>query len=113
MLPAYIWNVQAEPSGHLDLDPSIAARLGIPGLSEDQCKLISASVLTQPVSPCEAALIALSIPLVKMSRKVESVSTIPPARRKKVKLMCPGVAYAPVDHYCGRPASLHSWKFTE
>lgn len=62
--------LKAEPSGELILDSRLAARLGIKGLSEQQLKLLSGTVLSKPVSLCEAALACLQIPIVQRSESV-------------------------------------------
>jgi hypothetical protein len=99
-------SLQAEASGFLKVDADLAKRLGLPGMTEAQCQVASALWLTHPVVPTEAALIALGIPIVQKSRKVEAIATCPPGARMRKVLRGGQVTYAPVDIYSLRPASM-------
>lgn len=96
---------KCEPHGNLNIDPEMVAKLGIPNITKQQCKLASALWMTKPVHPSEAALIMLKIPLVTQSRKVEIISTVPAlSRTRKVKYG--SSALKPIDLYCCRPADF-------
>ena len=94
--------------GNLNLTADMAKRLGLPGMTEAQCRVASALWMTKPVSPTEAALICLEIPLVKKSRAVEYFKTPPPSTRiRKVSRSRAKQVYVPPVHtYIGRPAHL-------
>jgi ATP-dependent exoDNAse (exonuclease V) alpha subunit len=107
--------LKAEPSGRLRIDAEAAQRLGLVGLSDSELSLISAMVLSKPVSPCEAALHLLRIDTVRMPPVLYVASTPPELRTRLVT----GAAQrgkakpAPVDLYCSRPPSLHEVTFTQ
>ena len=77
--------------------------LGMQGLSAMQCKVATAMWMSKPVVPTEAALLALKIPIIKMSRKVVSINTAPSEVRTRRVTRCEKVCIAPVDHYMSRP----------
>lgn len=96
------YTTKCEPHGCLNIDPNMVAKLGIPNISKQQCKLASALWMTKPVHPCEAALIMLKIPIVSQSRSVEIISTTPPiSRTRRVKYG--STSLKPIDLYCCRP----------
>lgn len=105
--------LKAEPSGELNLDSDLADRLGIRDLSREQLKLLSAAILSRPVSPCEAALACLQIPIVQRSEAVAYIDSSPPAlRSRRFTKWAKSPVLPSVDLYCGRPAALHNITFT-
>lgn len=106
--------LKSEPSGELNLDVELAARLGLRDLSEQQLKLLSAAILSRPVSPCEAALFCLQIPIVPKSDTVVYVDSSPPnLRTRRFSKWASKPVVPPVDVYCGRPSTLHHLTFTQ
>ncbi len=98
--------LKAEASGKLTIDPQMVRRLGISGLTEEECKIASALFLARPVVPTEAAMHMLHIPIVQMSTKVVSVNTSPSATRDRRVSRNNKLCLAPVDKYRSRPTSM-------
>jgi hypothetical protein len=104
--------LKAEPAGRLRIDADAARRLGIQGLSHTELQLISAMVISNVVSPCEAALHLLGIDIVNMPAVLYIASTPPDMRTRMVTGRGSRAKPAPVDLYCSRPRSLKKVKFT-
>lgn len=106
--------MQAEPCGNLEINDDVAKSLGLDFTSSAQRKLLSASLFNKPVSLPEAALVALGIPMVTMSRPVEYVScqpeelrmrTVKGGRKPSADKRCN------VHHYMNRPESMKHMTF--
>lgn len=111
-MPKYA--VKTEPCGELNLNVDLAARLGLHDLSEPQLKLLSATVLSRPVSPCEAALYCLQIPVVQKSDAVVFVDSLPPGLRShRFSKWASRPVVPPIDLYCGRPSCLNKVTFPD
>ena len=82
------YTTKCEPSGPINLSPDDAAHIGLHGLTEAQCKLVSAVVLSRPVSPCEAALTMVQSgpygQLVEFTFKPEVINCRPPHVRTRI-----------------------------
>ncbi|GAX85376.1 hypothetical protein CEUSTIGMA_g12793.t1 [Chlamydomonas eustigma] len=108
------YNLKAEPQGSLTLsDEHTAKALGLEGLSSSQLKLVAANVLVQNVSPCEAAMHCLNLPLVHLSVPVLFVSTAPPLKRTRAILDKGKTTLAPVTKYEFRPHALDGITFMD
>jgi hypothetical protein len=57
--------MKCEPHGPINLNKKNAERLGLHGASNAQLKLISSLIIAKPVSPSEAALACLQIPIIQ------------------------------------------------
>jgi hypothetical protein len=57
--------MKCEPHGPINLNKKNAERLGLHGASDAQLKLISSLIIAKPVSPSEAALACLQIPIIQ------------------------------------------------
>ncbi|GAX77998.1 hypothetical protein CEUSTIGMA_g5440.t1 [Chlamydomonas eustigma] len=103
--------MKAEASGHIGFNPDMVRRIGMGlmgCLTEAQCKLASATWVTKPVVPTEAALAMLRIPVVQCTGKVVAVNTEPPeisAYRARRAGKGDSVCLAPIDKYMARPAT--------
>lgn len=64
---------------NITLDGNALHALGLDGISEQQAKLAAAVVLSRPVCPCEAALIASGQDIIECSDDVTFVDTRPPS----------------------------------
>jgi hypothetical protein len=86
------------------LDPKLAMALGLEGmLNQEKLQVISASVASRLVAPCEAALIMLGLPLVEADVKVISVTVRP--QRDEVRVVQAGErgGLRASDKYSARP----------
>jgi hypothetical protein len=81
------------------------------GVTPTQSKVAAALWLAQPVTPAEAALISLQIPIVAKSRAVHRVGSAPPDLRMHTVLRGMQCCRAPVEKYMARPASLGTVTF--
>eukprot|EP00898_Chlorokybus_atmophyticus_P005720 jgi/Chlat1/6149/Chrsp41S05722 len=63
--------IKSEPFGKLNLNPDAARCLGLKGMTDAELRVTSALYMSKPVSPAEAALVLLNIPIVHMSSSVE------------------------------------------
>lgn len=99
---------QAEALGELHLDPEMTRQLGMTGMTDTLCKVATATWVSKPVVPTEAAMTMLEkIPIVQRSRKVHFVSTSPPGLRTRAVIRgCHTACAAPVDYYMGRPVAM-------
>jgi hypothetical protein len=89
------------------LDAQLAKGLGLPDLSEEKLHLVSASVASRLVAPCEAALICLGLPLVEADVQVESISVQPPgAEVRSVHAVERGGAH----HRAAEKYALRPWQ---
>ena len=57
--------MKSKPLGAVQFNANNAKRLGLENLSEIEKELIAATILAKPVTPCEAALTCLQIPIVR------------------------------------------------
>lgn len=96
---------KCELHGELNLDPRMAAMLGMEDMSTDQLCVISALCLSQSVSPAIATLTCLQIAPVKFGEPIEFVDSSPPNDRRRVKLRAT-LSRSSVSKYTGRPAEL-------
>jgi len=95
--------MKAEAIGELTIDPDMVRRLGLEGLTADQCSIASALFVSKPVVPTEAALHLLGIPVVQLTAKVISINTAPPGIRTRRITRGNRLCVAPVDKYRQRP----------
>lgn len=72
-VPAFLC-LQSEDVGHLDINEQAATSLGLGHLSRVQCEMLSALVLTRPVSLSEAALVLSGLPLVESTVQVGALT---------------------------------------
>jgi hypothetical protein len=106
--------IKTELVGELDLDSTLGNRLGLDGLTDQQLRLLSAAVLSHPVSPCEAALTCLQIPVIQRSEAITFIDSSPPELRTHhfskwaIRPTIPAV-----DLYCGRPSVLAPVTFVD
>lgn len=75
-------SMQCEAVGALTYDDHCARNLGLGHLDLPQRKLISGMVLSKPVSPQEATLIMLGLPLVMSSEKVTFINDTLPSEKR-------------------------------
>lgn len=77
---------QTEPTGHICLDKKLAVHLGLSHLPTSQQQLVAATILSKPVSPCEAAMHMLGIDIVSKDLNIEYISCHPPKSRRRMVL---------------------------
>jgi hypothetical protein len=71
-----------EPIAELCCDESVAEALGLHGLSEQEKQVVTAALLTKPVSPSEAACIMTGIPIIHSDVKVTYIDVKPLSERE-------------------------------
>jgi hypothetical protein len=94
----------------LKLDGKALQALGLDGISKQHAELAAASIMSRPVCPCEAALLATGVPLVSSDMEVTYVDTRPPAMRTCRINPCQGsyaVGASAVTTYTARPHGTH------
>lgn len=102
-----------EPTGFLDIDVELAQKLCFNSdVSHEQLKLISATILTKPIAPPEAAHNMLQYSIIELSDSPHFVNTAPPSMRSRATLRNACMCFPPVEHYIGRPASMSAETFT-
>jgi hypothetical protein len=101
---------KAEPSGSLRIDAQAANSLGLENVSETRLKLISAFVLSKPVSPSEAAMSLLELSVIERDTPLLYYDSSPPQLRTKT-LKAQSAVIHPVDSYCTRPKDLENMMF--
>lgn len=95
---------------NLMLDGKALQALGLDGVSKEHAELAAATIMSRPVCPCEAALLATNVPLVSSDMDVTFVDTRPPAMRTcRIKPSHTGytVGPSPVATYTARPHGTH------
>jgi hypothetical protein len=102
-----------EPQCNLRCDRELVQALGLHGLSPHQQDVVGAAILSKPVSPAEAALIMLNIPIIQGDASVAYVDTHPPPSRE---VMVSGFSrgtqnVSDVARYLARPDTLKHLKF--
>jgi hypothetical protein len=103
------YNLKCEPQGAFDLTHEATAKaLGLQGLSQSQQKLVAANVVNQLVSPGEAAMHMVGVPMVYLSTTVVVVSTAPPLRRMRVVTEHGRTTLASVTKYEMRPEAVRA-----
>ena len=109
--------MKSEPTGHLNLDETAAADLGLGDLSREQRILISAHVLTRPISAGEAALGMLGIETIQKSDPVSFVSSTPPDMRTmrvgRNEFQPDSIFMPPVDLYMNRLTFMETLTFSQ
>lgn len=103
--------MKCEPAGHLTVHPEAMTMLGIQELDPAQLVVASALIMSKPVSPAEAALSLLQIPLIWASSKVTYVNSAPPALRCRTVSRGGTVFPHAVDKYAARPADAETHTF--
>lgn len=104
------YTMKSEPTGSLRIDAHAAKNLGLEGVSETRLKVISAFVLSKPVSPSEAAMSLLEFPMIERDTTVLFYDSCPPQMRLRT-LKAHSTVVHPVDSYCGRPEQLEHLTF--
>ena len=90
----------------LALDGAALRALGLDGISKQQAELASAVVMSRPLCPCEAALIASGNHIIECSDPVTYVDTRPPLLRTvHVKNGWAHQGNTPLALYTARPHS--------
>jgi hypothetical protein len=102
--------LKAEPQGSLRIDAQAAKSLGLEGVSDTCLKVISSFVLSKLVSPSEAAMSLLELPVVERDSAVLYCDSSPPQMRTRtIQAHCTIVHH--VDSYCARPPVLEHMTF--
>jgi hypothetical protein len=108
------YTLKCEPHGTLNLDTAAVQALGLQDLSQTQLTAIASLYFARPVSPCEAALGMLKVPVVQKSDAVLSTCSLLPQHRTRI---APGnsraftITVAPVDKYMSRPEAAQDCTF--
>ena len=103
--------MKSEPHGPIELDKTNAERLGLQGASNSQLQLIFSLIISKPISPAEATLACLHIPIIQKSRIVRYIDSNPPILRTKLVTKFRVLGFHPIDAYCNRPIAFDSMTF--
>lgn len=77
-------------------------------------ELIAATILGKPVTPCEAALTCLVIPVVRRSEQVVYADSKPPKMRSRsINSRSRTLSLHLIDIYMGRPIDFENYTFKE
>jgi hypothetical protein len=105
---------KCEPSSAVDLTNGSARLLSHLNLSESQLSLISNFVTAKPVSPCEAALHLLGVPIVSIHPQVTYIDSSPPSLRRKISFNYHNEpVLSPIKKYTERPVACDDMSFTQ
>jgi hypothetical protein len=74
-----------EPIAELSCDGNVAGALGLHGLSDTEMQVVTAALLTKPVSPAEATCIMSGIPIIHSNVSVKYVE-LRPLSEKEVRV---------------------------
>jgi hypothetical protein len=107
------YTLKCEPHGVLNMNPDVAAALGMQNLSPTQLKVIASMYCARPVFPCEAAMSLLQIPIIDKDVSIQTVNSFLPAHRCRSSTKARTITLAPVDKYVARPDSLDAITFTD
>jgi hypothetical protein len=106
-----------EPQVNITYDANIAKAMGLHGFSEHELQLITSSILTKPVAPCEAAAILSGIPIIQCDVNVKYIDTHPLPKREVTirtnQTYMTGITISPLVQYLARPLCLQNIKFLE
>ncbi len=105
--------MKCEPHGPINLNKKNAERLGLYGPSDAQLKLISSLIIAKPVSPSEAALACLQIPIIQKNIAVKYIDSKPPTLRTRMINRSRVLGFHPIDIYCNRPHEYDDMTFTD
>ena len=90
----------------MQFDTAAVASLNLANISAAQLKVITAAILAKPVSPAEATLTMLQIPILQSSSPVDYVNSSPPELRTRKVLHGNEVVAHAIDLYAARPSCL-------
>jgi hypothetical protein len=105
--------MKCEPQGIIKLDDVNARHLGLVDATPLQLQLISATITTKPVSPTEAALSCLQIPIISKNVGVKYVDSKPPNLHTKMVTKSKILGFHPIDIYCAQPSNMAQYTFTK
>jgi hypothetical protein len=103
--------MKCEPQGIIKLQDVNARSLGLVDATPFQLQLISTTIITKLVSPTEAALSCLQIPIISKSVGVKYVDSKPPNLRTKMVTKSKILGFHPIDIYCVRPSNMAQYTF--
>ncbi|MCO5577392.1 hypothetical protein L7F22_031224 [Adiantum nelumboides] len=107
------YTMKEETIGTLNISAEAAIKLGLEGLDKIKLQVISAALLTKPISATEAALNCLQIPIISKSEAVHYIDSSPPDIRQHILSGSHNVVMHPVDLYCAMPIALEHLTFFE
>ncbi len=105
--------VKCEPQGTIKLDGISGRNLGLVDATPLQVQLILATIPMKPISPNEAALSCLQIPIILKSVGVKYVDSKPPNLCTKMVTKSKIFGFHPIDIYCMRPSIMAQYTFTK
>ena len=103
--------MKSEPHGPIQLDKTNAERLGLQGASNFQLQLIFSLIISKPISPAEATLACLHIPVIQKSRIMKYIDSTPPMLQTKLVTKSRVLGFHPIDAYCNRLIAFESMTF--
>jgi hypothetical protein len=105
--------MKCEPQGTIKLDDMNARSLGLVGATPLQLQLISATITAKLVSPAEATLSCLQIPIISKNVGVKYVDSKLLNLRTKMVTKSRILGFHPIDIYCVRPSNMAQYTFTK
>ena len=105
--------MKCEPHGLINLNKKNAERLGLPGASHAQLKLISSLIIAIPVSPSEAAFACLQTLIFQKNIAVKYIDSKPPALRIRMVSKSRVLGFHPIDNYCNKPHEYEDITFID
>jgi hypothetical protein len=105
--------MKCEPQGTNKLDDVNVRSLGLVDATPLQLQLISATITAKPISPTEAALSCLQIPIISKRVGVKYVDSKPPNLCTKMVTKSRILGFHPIDIYCAQPSNMAQYTFTK
>jgi hypothetical protein len=102
---------KCEPHGCLKLDTESASRLGLQNISPLQLKLIFTLITSKTISPIEAALTCIQIPIVQKSIVVKYIDSRLPHLRTKLLSKSRFLSFHPIDIYKSKLSNFEYMTF--
>jgi hypothetical protein len=105
--------MKCEPQGTNKLDDVNVRSLGLVDATPLQLQLISATITAKPISPTEAALSCLQIPIISKRVGVKYVDSKLPNLCTKMVTKSRILGFHPIDIYCAQPSNMAQYTFTK
>ncbi len=105
--------MKCEPQGIIKLNDINARSLGLVDATPLQLQLISATITAKHVSPTEATLSCLQIPIISKSVGVKYVDSKLPNLHTKMVVKSKILGFHPIDIYCAQPSKMAQYTYTK